>query len=92
MTSTEAQGRIVGAVYLVVVLTGLFSLMYVPSHIPSIAAGLPLARLADSLSLQRWGAAMFVFEQIAFVMLPLLFYRLLKTAGTELAALMVGLA
>lgn len=93
MDEARRLGRLAGATYLVVVLTGLFSLMYVPSALRGDgAAGSRLVHMAANHGLYNAGTAAFLFEQIAFFALPLLLYRLLRNAGPRLAVAMAGLA
>lgn len=84
-------GRTAGALYFVVVLTGLFCLAYVPSRVP--VAGDPQAVLgviADNAALWRLRIAAFLVMQVAFLLLPLALYCGLSDAGRATAALMVA--
>jgi len=86
-------GRLTGAIYLIVVATGLFSLMYVPATLAG--DGTPsdrLGRLLAHPALYNAGTAAFIVEQAAFCVLPIMFYRWLCHAGPWHAALMVVLA
>lgn len=92
MNDARRQGRIAGLVYLVVVATGIFSLGYVPSRLAALtdAHGLPSAiRMAEPMF--RAGIASFAVEQLAFLLLPMALYPLLKSSGRSLAAAMVAL-
>lgn len=85
------QGRIAGALYLIVVATGFFSLGFVPSHLAALTEtyGLPAAiRMSEPLF--RAGMASFALEQIAFLMLPIALYPLLQSSGRHLAAAMIA--
>jgi len=91
MNDARRQGRIAGSLYLVVVLTGMFSLGYVPSRLAALtdAHGLPDAiRMSEPLF--RAGVASFAVEQVAFLLLPMALYPLLRPAGRFLAAAMVA--
>jgi hypothetical protein len=93
MTTEKNLGRLAGALYLVVVLTGVFSLMYVPSQItitddPAASANSIVAHSA----LFRAGIAAFLIKQVAFLLLPLVLYKLLRPVQQSIAALMVALA
>jgi hypothetical protein len=93
MTDENKTARLAGALYLVVVLTGLFSLLYVPSKIT--VAGDPQATVGNILaheSLFRAGIAAFMVKQVAFLLLPLALFRLLRGVHEGAAALMVALA
>lgn len=80
-------GRFAGALYLVVVLSGLFCLAYVPSR-----TGATLLGASSHAGLFRAGIAAFLLMQVAFLLLPLALYRVLADAGRETAVLMVALA
>ncbi|WP_411852612.1 DUF4386 domain-containing protein [Stenotrophomonas sp. LGBM10] len=93
MATQQQSGRWAGGVYLVVIATGIFSLAYVPSQIS--VAGDPaatLANIATHAGLFRAGIAAFALEQIAFLLLPLLLYRLFAPSYRTAATLMVALA
>ncbi|TPE62165.1 DUF4386 domain-containing protein [Sandaracinobacter neustonicus] len=88
-----SQARLAGLAYLAVVLTGMFALAYVPS-----ALGLGVDNGANSLLIAgrpgfyRLGLLGLLANQVAFVLLPLLLWRLLARHGATLAALMVAFA
>lgn len=89
----RAAGRLAGALYLVVVVTGLFCLAYVPGQLTVV--GNPRATLANivaSDSIFRMGIAAFLIMQIAYLLLPLALYRLFAPVDRTLALLMVALA
>ena len=93
MTNENKISRLAGAVYLVVVLTGLFSLLYVPSQIT--VSGDPHATVSNIIaqgSLFRAGIAAFLINQVAFLLLPLVLFKLLRHVHQSVAALMVALA
>lgn len=81
------DGRIAGAVYLVVVLAGMFCLAYVPSRL-----GDTLAEAAAHADLFRAGIAAFLVMQVAFLLLPLALYRVLGDVDRGIAIVMVVLA
>ncbi len=93
MATQQRIGRLAGGVYLVVIATGIFSLAYVPSRIS--VGGDPMATLANVTAhagLFRAGIAAFALEQLAFLLLPLLLYRLFALQHRHAATLMVALA
>lgn len=92
MTVT-ATARGAGLLYLVVVLTGIVSLAYVPSQIsvPGNAAA-TVANIRTYEPLFRVGIAAGLVCYTAFLLLPLLLYRLLAPSGRAAAATMVALA
>lgn len=85
-----SPSRLAGVLYLIVVLTGMFSLAYVPSRAP--LGQDPVAVLQASGGLLRWGLAAFVVNQAAFLLLPLALHRDLAWAGKGAAAAMVAFA
>lgn len=81
------EGRAAGALYLVVVLAGMFCLAYVPSR-----TGTTLAEAATQAGLFRAGIAAFLVMQVAFLLVPLALYRVLADVDRRAAVLMVALA
>lgn len=83
-------GRLAGLLYLIVVLTGIFCLAYLPSQV--VVDNDPRATLANVLeraSLFRWGIAAFLVMQAAFLLLPLALYRGFSDVNRTAATLMV---
>ncbi|WP_426702729.1 DUF4386 domain-containing protein [Rhodanobacter sp. Col0626] len=93
MTNESSLARWAGLVYLVVVVTGFFSMGYVPGKIaaPGNYEGM-LANIVSHEALFRAGIAAFAVEQVAFLMLPLLLFRLLGSVHRGVAVAMVALA
>ncbi|MFN7184473.1 MAG: DUF4386 domain-containing protein [Thermomonas haemolytica] len=81
------EGRTAGALYLVVVLSGMFCLAYVP---PQLGATLAEARAHSGLF--RAGIAAFLLMQVAFLLVPLALYRVFADVDRRAAVLMVALA
>lgn len=93
MTNEDKIGRLAGALYLAVVVTGFFSLIYVPSQ--TAVSGDPHAtvnNIAAHNPLFRAGIAAFLVKQVAFLILPLVLFRLLRLVHQGMAALMVAFA
>ncbi|MEV5118452.1 DUF4386 domain-containing protein [Stenotrophomonas indicatrix] len=93
MATERAISRGAGAVYLLVVVTGIFSLGYVPGQLR--VAGDPQAMLGNLVAHQQlfqWGVAAFLIEQVAFLLLPLILFRLLQHVHRATAVAMVALA
>lgn len=93
MTNESRLARWAGLVYLLVVVTGFFSLGYVPGKLA--APGNHEAMLANIISQQtlfRAGIAAFMVEQVAFLALPLLLFRLFDRTHRHAAVAMVVLA
>jgi hypothetical protein len=92
MESSKRIARTAGLLYLVNVLTGMFSLAYVPSHIDTHAdASVTAGHIAASLSLFRCGALSELIMAATFLLLPLALYRLLQQVNKNMALLMVVL-
>ena len=66
------DGRLAGALYLVVVLAGLHCVAYVPGQV-----GDSLAQASAHAGMFRAGIASFLVMQVAFLLLPLALYRVL---------------
>ncbi|WP_458071664.1 DUF4386 domain-containing protein [Rhodanobacter sp. BL-MT-08] len=90
MESDKRIARTAGLLYLVVVIAGIFSLVYVPSQIDTHTDPLATAaHITASASLFRWGALSELIMVLAFLLLPLALYRLLHRVNRNLAGLMV---
>lgn len=93
MISNKKTARIAGLVYLGVVLTGMFSLAYVPSKlIVWDNAAATVQQIKNSLPLFKAGIAAGLLCYVFFLLLPLVLYRLLQPVHSTLAKLMVVLA
>lgn len=93
MANETKLARWAGLTYLVVIVTGTFSMGYVPGQLA--APGSPQAVLANIVSHERLfsaGVASFLIEQVAFLLLPLLLFRLLNIMHRPVAVVMVALA
>lgn len=82
--------RTCGAIYLVVVATGIFSLAYVPGQtmIPGDQAA-TLASIRANETLFRLGVAGLLINQLAFFLLPLALFALLARIDRTVAKVMV---
>jgi hypothetical protein len=93
MDSPKTTARIAGALYLVVVLTGLFALMYIPSKlIVWTDATTTFNNIKSSETLFRLGIYAGVLCYTAFLLLPLVLYNLLQHVNKTHAVAMVALA
>lgn len=93
MTSNKKTARITGLIYLGVVLTGLFSLMYVPGKlIVWKDTNLTYQNITSSDSLFRLWIVIGLLCYTFFLFLPLMLYKLLKPVNENYAKLMVLLA
>lgn len=93
MSSNNKTARVAGLVYLVCIVTGIFSLMYVPSliHVHGDATA-TVNNIIASESLFRLSIAVGAVGYIAFLILPLVLYRLLNPVDRNAAVLMVAFA
>ncbi len=85
--------RTAGVLYLTVVVTGIFSLVYVPSQIT--VRGDALATVNNIVAFEplfRLGIVSLIINQIAFLLLPLVLYQLLQRVNKNVALLMVAFA
>ncbi len=93
MTSNKKTARIAGLLYLAVVLTGIFSLAYVPSKL--ITWDNPITtfnNIKTSETLFRLGIVSGLICYVFFLLLPIALYKLLKPVNDFYAKLMVLLA
>lgn len=93
MDSNTKIARWAGFIYLVVVITGLFSLMYVPSKLIAWEnPKLTFNNISSSRYLFSLSIASSILCYMAFTLLPLVLYKLLKNVNGTYAKLMVILA
>ncbi|HMC54766.1 MAG TPA: DUF4386 domain-containing protein [Gemmatimonadaceae bacterium] len=90
MDSRQKKARVAGLLYLFIVVTGIFSLLYVPRRI--IVRGDATATAANILAhegLFRFGIVNSVMSTILFLFVALALYRLLADVHRGLATVMV---
>jgi len=93
MTQNKKTARIAGLLYLVVVITGIFSLMYVPKKlIVWDNAAITFNNIVNNQTLFRFGVVGYLICYIFFLFLPLVLYKLLKPVNANYAKYMVILA
>ena len=93
MNSNKKTARIAGLIYLIIVLTGIFNLRYVPSKlIVWDDASATINNIMASESLFRLGIVTGLISYTCFIILPLVLYKLLKSVNKNHALLMVVLA
>lgn len=91
--SNNSIARQAGWFYLGVVLTGIFSLMYVPSQlIVWNDAATTVKNISTSETLFRWGIVSSMACYVFFIFLPLSLFRLLESVNRWHAYLMVVLS
>lgn len=90
MTNQKTTARLAGLIYLIVVLTGIFSLAYVPSQlIVRTDANQTFQNITSAKQLFRLSIASSMLCYIAFLLLPLILYKLLSPVNNTWAKLMV---
>jgi Domain of unknown function (DUF4386) len=91
MSSNRQRARLAGWLYLFVVVSGIFSLIYVPSRI-QVAGDMAatVANLRASAGLYRLGIATEMVSNVAFLLLPFALYRLLRAVDEKVAVLLVA--
>ena len=91
MTSRKKQARIAGLLYLMLVPTGIFSLIYVPSTlIVSGDAAATIGNIEASELLYRSGIYVGLLSSLIYLLVALALYRLLKHVSETQATLMVA--
>jgi hypothetical protein len=92
MSHESKLARLAGLLYLIVVIAGVFRLVYVPSQIlVSDDMHATINRIAASELLFRAGIASALVEQVAFLLLPLALFYLLQSVSKPIAVLMTAL-
>ena len=92
MNSTKRKARIAGWLYLLLALTGIFNLIYVPSTLVVFGDATATAEnIRSSELLFRSGILSGLISNVIFVFLVLALYRLLKETSHNQAMLMVTL-
>ncbi len=90
MTSRKRQARLAGLLYLMLLPTGIFTLIYVPSTlIVSGDAAATIQNIAASELLYRTGIYVGLLSNLIFLLVALALYRLLKDVSEKQAILMV---
>jgi hypothetical protein len=93
MNPNKNTARVAGFIYLVVVITGMFSLAYIPQKlIDWNDSRVTFNNITVSHSLFRLGIYSSVLCYVAFTFLPLVLYKLLRTTNESHARAMVILA
>lgn len=93
MTEHKRNAHIAGLIYVLLVVTGMVSLVYVPGQIMASGdSAQTLANLRTHESLFRFGLIAGLICQVLYILLPLALYRLLKSVDEPKARLMAILA
>jgi hypothetical protein len=90
MTSINKTARLAGLVYLILIINGIINLMYIPSKlIVWESASQTFENITNSELLFRWGIVSGIITFLAFLVLPLVLYKLLNKVNVAHAKLMV---
>ncbi len=90
MDSNKKTARLAGLIYLLIVLSGIFSLMYFPSQLFDWDnATKTVSNIREHLTLFKFGAIGALFCYVLFLVLPLVLYFLLRKVHEFSALLMV---
>lgn len=93
MTSDHKIARFAGLLYLILVISGIVNLIYIPSQLIDLAdATTTLDNITNSTLLFKCGIVSGIITFITFTFLPLVLYKLLYKVDKNYAALMVILA
>lgn len=93
MTEKNKTSRIAGLIYLGVVLTGIFSLMYVPSKLINYDnASITFQNIKNAEILFRFGIVSGLLCYGFFLFLPMALYKLLRDVDENMAKMMFLLA
>jgi len=92
-TPVKRTARTAGLLYLIVVVTGIFSLAYIPARITLTGSAVQvISSLKELELLYRMGIMAGVLCYTAFLVLPLALHKLLSPYGKHAAILMVAFA
>ncbi len=90
MTNRNKTARLAGLLYLILVISGIINLMYIPSKlIVWENAAETLKNIINSEMLFRWGIVSGIITFLTFLLLPLVLYKLLNEVNKSYARLMV---
>jgi hypothetical protein len=91
--NSGSTSRIAGALYVVVILTGMFSLAYVPGQLQLTGdAESVVHNITSHETMYRLGILSWFVNCVAFLLLPLSFYGLFHAVHRQAAILMVAFA
>ncbi len=93
MDANDKTARVAGLLYLMTIVTGIFSLIVVPSRVGTHGdAAMTVTNIVTNETLFRLGIASGTLGYAAFLILPLALYKLLSPINRNMAVLMVALA
>ena len=90
MNSTKKMARTAGFLYLIIVITGIFNLMYVPGKLFVHGnSSITINNILASQLLYRTDMFISLVSSIVFLFLAIALYRLFKEVSQEISAIMV---
>lgn len=90
MTPKNKSARVAGLLYLILIIAGIFNLLYIPSQfVDWESASATFKNITSSELLFRLGIVSGIVAFLAFTILPLALYRLLHEVNKTYASLMV---
>jgi hypothetical protein len=90
MTSRNKKARVAGVLYLILIISGIFNLLYIPSQlIVWESASITIENITNSELLFRLGIVSGIITFLTFLLLPLALYKLLHEVNKVQAHLMV---
>ena len=91
--SKHATARLAGFIYLLVVLTGIYNLLYVPSQLIDIKdATATFENISNNELLFRSGIVVGILSYIFYLILPFVLYKLFRDIHRDIAVVMVILS
>ncbi len=88
--SRKKTARLAGVIYLIVVISGIFSLLYVPSQLMDWESNAnTVSNIQASQLLFKLGAVAEITCYVAFLFLPLVLFKLFQKINNEISILMV---
>ena len=90
MKSIKTKARVAGVLYLVVILCGIFAEKYIRATLVDMANGVKtIENITQNEFLYRLGFVSDLMMQLAYFLLPLVLYRILRNTHKWMAFIMV---
>lgn len=90
MRPKNKTARVAGLIYVIMAITGVISILYVPLKLVVWSDGnATVQNIIESESLYRIGILVGLFTNLLFLVLPFVLYRLLESVNKTIAGLMV---
>jgi hypothetical protein len=90
MEPKNTNAKVAGLIYVIITITGVFSILYVPLQLIEWSdASATVQNIIDSEALYRMGIIISLLTNVLFLILPFVLYRLLGSVNRTMAGLMV---